>query len=179
MLTGEHPPGPAETGSHLIRNHQQAMEIAQFPHPCKKTGRLYDHAAGTLQEWFDHQTGTAGAMLDKQGFQGVKTLHSAGGWISTAQLTAVTVGRRGLDCFKQQRAEGAVIDIDAPHADRTQGIAMIGVSKGDKARALRPAPMHLVLKGHLDCHFHGCRTVVGIKDPVKSDWRDLRQATGQ
>ena len=57
-----------------------------------------------------------------------------------AQLTAVAVGRRRLDRLEQQRPEGAVIDIDAADADRPEGVAVIGVAKGDEAWSL-PLPL--------------------------------------
>ncbi|OPY89291.1 MAG: hypothetical protein A4E72_01141 [Syntrophus sp. PtaU1.Bin208] len=115
-------------------------------------------------------------MRRQQVFQLVEAVEFAYG-IRGAEGAAVTVGRFGLDRGEKKLPVNGVEEVDPPHTDRPQGIAMVGIGKGDKPRlaGIASRGLLLILKGHLQGDLYGGGPAFGVKDAGQSPGNDLQQ----
>ncbi|OPY13115.1 MAG: hypothetical protein A4E66_00909 [Syntrophus sp. PtaB.Bin001] len=105
-------------------------------------------------------------MCRQQVFQLPEAVVSAAGRRG-AKGAPVTVRRLGLDCREKQFLVGGMEQVDAAHADRPQGVSVVGVGKGDKSclAGVSPRGLLLILKGHFQGNFHCGGAAFRIKHP--------------
>ncbi len=162
LLAGEHRPGAAESGRHLVADQQDPVVVAQFAHHPQVAGRVGDHPGRALNQWLDDHRGD----LISSGREDAR--HVGG------------VARLGLVGLEQQRPVGRVEEVDATDRDRADRVAVVGVAEADEASPLgMAAALLLVLEGHLQRHLGRGRAGVRVEDAGEAGRGDPGQAAGE
>ncbi len=161
VVTREHPSGPTEPGRDFVRNQQHVVPRAELADALQVAGRGGQHTGSGLDKRFDDEAGD----LPVPPFQNVFDRFEAGqgtGRIRQPYRAPVTVRRIRGDRGKQEGVESLPEQIDAPHAHRSDGVAVIAepeVHEGPFRTGARDALLP-ILNRHLERDFHGGGSIV-------------------
>jgi hypothetical protein len=163
LLTGEHRPGAAEAGRHLVADQQHAEAVAELACLAQEAGRVDEHPGGALDERLDDQRRDLFLVAGEHPLQ--------------------VGGVAGLDRVsgEEQRPVGRVEEVDAADRDRADRVAVVGLAH---VRERGPAPvlattLLLELEGHLERDLDRGRPCFGVEDAAQPGWRDLDQPRRQ
>ena len=180
LLAGKHGPGPSESDSNLVRNHQHVVPAGQFSDTSQVTVRVHDHASGTLNERLqDHGSGLVVMFL--QDFFQLGKVMLAGVLAGNTHWQVITIRDGHLDGLKQQGLEHLVESGNAPDTDAAKRVAVVSSTQCDEQVFVRLGIVALppVLEGHLQSDLYRGGAVPGKKHVFKPFGGKLDQASGQ
>ena len=167
--------GAPEAGHHLVGNEQGPMASGDLGHACQPSLGVGDHPGRTLHPRLDDQTREwpgAGAGLIKHllhaghAFPLATPVRSGIGTLGSGSIerTPVAPGRGNRLGGKQQGRPGPVEQVDLPHADGSNRVAMIGTLHRHEARFANQPTAACVLGSQLECRLHRRGAIVRIED---------------
>ena len=163
LLAGEHRPGAAEAGRHLVADQQHAEAVAQLARSAQVARGVDQHPGCALDQRLDDHRGD---LLLVGGEDPLQVGGVAG------------LGRVGLE---EQRPVGGVEEVDAPDGDRADRVAVVGIAQVDERGAppVLAAALLLVLEGHLQRDLGRGRAGLRVEDARKPRRRQLDQSCRQ
>ena len=121
LLAGEHRPRAPEPGRDLVGDQEHVVRRAELADPAQEAGRLDEDPGGPLDQRLDDHRGDLAPVQLEQALRAGRASPGSTWWV-----------------VEQQRAVGAVEEVDAADRDRADRVAVVGVGEGDERG---PAPV--------------------------------------
>ena len=152
LLACKHRARTSEAGHHLIQNQKNIGLVAALSQIPQKPFWPYFKTGCPLNKRFDDH------RCDVPLFKNV----SKWGEIADVSHGKVVSGDAFLKCADSTKVGGS------------ERVTMVGVIKGDEARAMRGAGLEMKLDSHFHGRFDGRRSVVAKKNAGEGLWREKR-----
>ena len=171
---------PAERADHLVGDQEDAVGVADLPHPREVAGRRREAAAGVLHRLQEHRRDRLRALaqdgpLDLVGGPPAEVRDVVGNEVGGP----VEVRVRHPHPAGRQRLEG-ILDVGQPgDGQRAHRCAVVGDVTAEHLVPLRLAGQLEVLLGQLPGRLHGLGAAGGEEDPVEVARGQFGEPIGQ
>ena len=131
------------------------MAVAHLAHGFEVARHGREHTGGCAAHGFSHKGDHAAFAVRGHGaIQLVGQSRNVGSITLALGLLPVRITGRDMGGINQNRSKRRTAPSVAANCQRTQGVAVIALSAGDKPGALRLALVHKILPRHLQRGFH-------------------------
>ena len=165
LLAGEQGAGAAKAGGHLVGYEQNAVFFADVPQAAHVSFGLHHDARRALHPGFHDQAAYLCPVFFQHGIKGIGTGQVAFR-VFEAQGAPTAKGLGQAMHREQQGAVDLVEQVDAAHAHRADGVAVVGLAQGYEGLFLRMAYLLPILVGDLQRDLHGGGAALGVEGLV-------------